>query len=135
MRVGKQVPCVVFFLFCLAALPAAAQSNGKRSGEAPLVGAWYLVELDSPDAGGQIHGVDCSGLLIFTSDGHLSLQVMERNPKMGQRPIGGDLAQLTPPQIATAVRLVIERFLPLVRFLPAIVNIRSRLWGSDGITA
>lgn len=82
MRVGKQVPCVVLvFLFCLVVLPATAQSTGDRNGENPLVGAWHLVELDRPDADGQIHDVDCAGLFIFTSDGHLSVQVMERNPK------------------------------------------------------
>lgn len=82
MKVRKRVPCVaLLLLLCLVALPTAAQSAGDRLGKNPLAGAWRLVELDRPDADGQIHGVDCAGLFIFTSDGHLSVQVMERDPK------------------------------------------------------
>ena len=64
-----------------AALLAVAQPADHRHSANPLAGAWRLVELDRPDASGKIHSVECTGLFVFTSDGHLSVQVMERNPK------------------------------------------------------
>jgi len=52
----------------------AADRNG-------LVGAWRLVELDQPGPDGKLKRVDSSGLFVFTSDGHLSVQVMDHEPK------------------------------------------------------
>ena len=48
-----------------------------------LVGAWRLVSLDEPGADGQMHRTDCSGLLVFTRDGHMSVQVMYRKAEAG----------------------------------------------------
>lgn len=45
-----------------------------------LLGAWRLVELDQPGPGGKLMQVDCSGQFVFTRDGHLSVQVMDREP-------------------------------------------------------
>jgi hypothetical protein len=39
-----------------------------------------MVSLESEGADGKIHTADSTGLLVFTSDGQMSLQVMERNP-------------------------------------------------------
>jgi hypothetical protein len=44
-----------------------------------FVGAWKLVSLEEPDADGQVHEVDCSGIFVFTGDGKASVQVMYRN--------------------------------------------------------
>ena len=44
-----------------------------------FVGAWRLVWLEEPDAKGEIHKADCTGLLVYTRDGHMSVQVMYRN--------------------------------------------------------
>jgi hypothetical protein len=46
-----------------------------------FVGAWRLASLDQPDAEGRVHRVDCSGLLVYTRDGHMSVQVMQRDPQ------------------------------------------------------
>jgi len=48
-----------------------------------LIGAWRLAWLEEPDADGQIHKADCTGLLVYTHDGHMSVQVMYRNPQTG----------------------------------------------------
>ena len=45
-----------------------------------FVGAWRLVSLEAPGPDGKIHQADSTGLFVFTSDGHLSVQVMDRNP-------------------------------------------------------
>ena len=46
-----------------------------------FVGAWRLVWLEEPGIDGKPHRVDCSGLLVFTRDGHMSVQVMQQNPQ------------------------------------------------------
>lgn len=46
-----------------------------------FVGAWRLDSLEEPGADGNIHKSDCTGLLVYTPDGHMSVQVMYRNPQ------------------------------------------------------
>ena len=48
-----------------------------------FIGAWRLAWLEEPDPDGNLHKVDCSGLLVYTRDGHMSVQVMFRNPQPG----------------------------------------------------
>lgn len=48
-----------------------------------FVGAWRLARLEEPDANGQVHKADCTGLLVYTRDGHMSVQVMYRKPQSG----------------------------------------------------
>ncbi len=67
-------------------ISALALSGGKDRGvndsiRNPLVGAWRLVWLEEPDTDGKTHRPDCTGLLVYTSDGHMSVQVMYRNPQ------------------------------------------------------
>jgi hypothetical protein len=52
-----------------------------------FVGAWRLASLEQEGADGEIHRADSTGLLVFTRDGHMSVQVMERNPQ-AQAPAG-----------------------------------------------
>jgi Lipocalin-like domain len=46
-----------------------------------FVGAWRLARLETEGADGKVHRADSTGLLVFTRDGHMSVQVMERNPQ------------------------------------------------------
>jgi Lipocalin-like domain len=48
-----------------------------------VIGAWRLVWLEEPDGAGSVHKADCTGLLVYTRDGHMSVQVMYRNPQTG----------------------------------------------------
>ena len=48
-----------------------------------FIGAWRLAWLEEPDAEGAIHRADCTGLLVYTRDGHMSVQVMYRNAQDG----------------------------------------------------
>ncbi|MGA9966018.1 MAG: lipocalin-like domain-containing protein [Terriglobales bacterium] len=52
-----------------------------------FVGAWRLAWLEQEGADGKIHKSDSTGLLVFTRDDHMSVQVMERNPQ-AQTPAG-----------------------------------------------
>ena len=59
-----------------------ARESGQRVQER-FIGAWRLVWLEEPDADGKVHRADCTGLLVYTRDGHVSVQVMYRNPQPG----------------------------------------------------
>jgi hypothetical protein len=48
-----------------------------------FIGAWQLAWLEEQGADGKIHRADCTGLLVYTRDGHMSVQVMYRNPQAG----------------------------------------------------
>jgi Lipocalin-like domain len=52
----------------------------KSSIQDRFVGAWRLDSLEERAADGKVHRADCTGLLVYTSDGHMSVQVMYRNP-------------------------------------------------------
>jgi len=46
-----------------------------------FIGAWRLAWLEEEGADGKLHRADCTGLLVYTRDGHMSVQVMYRNPQ------------------------------------------------------
>ena len=48
-----------------------------------FVGAWRLVSLDEPGADGAVHRADGTGMLVFTREGRMSVQVMYRSPQAG----------------------------------------------------
>jgi hypothetical protein len=67
---------------------AFSGSQGRGSDkEIPnrFIGAWRLAWLEEPDADGTVHKADCTGLLVYTHDGHMSVQVMYRNPQSGNQ--------------------------------------------------
>jgi Lipocalin-like domain len=58
----------------------AGQDRGGKDGiREQFVGAWRLASLEQEGADGKLHRSDSTGLLVFTRDGHMSVQVMERN--------------------------------------------------------
>jgi hypothetical protein len=70
-------------ILCLAIVVCSAfgdeKSKANSDGRNQLIGAWRLAWLEEPDANGNVHKADCSGLLIYTPDGHMSVQVMFKN--------------------------------------------------------
>jgi Lipocalin-like domain len=73
---------LVSVVLALGAAAGAAQSPTQRSGaEGQFVGAWRLAWLEQPGADGKLHRIECCGLLVYTQDGHMSVQVMERDPQ------------------------------------------------------
>jgi len=68
--------CLVVMLSWLA----LGQGNKSAKVQDRFVGAWRLASLEEPGTDGKLHKADCTGMLVFTSDGHLSVQVMYRNP-------------------------------------------------------
>jgi hypothetical protein len=66
----------------LAMTAMTASGNQDRTGSPirdQFVGAWKLGWLEEPDADGKVRRADCTGLLVYTRDGHMSVQVMYRN--------------------------------------------------------
>jgi hypothetical protein len=56
---------------------AQAQSAGPGSEKERLIGAWRLVSMEEPGADGKLNRVtDRKGMLIYTRDGHMSVQIM-----------------------------------------------------------
>ena len=62
------------------ALCGGQDRGGNDDIRGRFIGAWRLVSLEPPGPDGKIHRADSTGLLVFTPDGHMSVQVMERNP-------------------------------------------------------
>ena len=61
-------------------LPGSQDRSAHAGIREQFVGAWRLVSLEAPGPDGTMHRADSTGLLVFTRDGHMSVQVMERNP-------------------------------------------------------
>jgi len=70
-------PAAVALVLTTACCSAQATPHSDRD---RLIGAWRLTALEQPTADGALHRLDCSGLLVFTRDGHISIQVMDADP-------------------------------------------------------
>lgn len=58
-----------------------AKGRGESAGiRERFVGGWRLAWLEEQGADGKVHRADCTGLLVYTGDGHMAVQVMYRNP-------------------------------------------------------
>ena len=79
MKVWLGRGAVLVFLAAMVMAQTEADHPTKPSEKDRFVGAWRLAMLEEPDANGNIHKADCDGLLVFTHDGHMSVQVMYHN--------------------------------------------------------
>lgn len=76
---------VLSLLIGLSTISGLAQSGSQVRGRSAnaagrFVGAWRLAWLEEPGTNGKVYRADCTGLLVFTPDSHMSVQVMYRNP-------------------------------------------------------
>lgn len=67
----------------IVTLPNAQDRDASRNAQDRFTGAWRLASLDEQGSDGKVHKTDCSGLLVFTRDGHMSVQVMHRSAEAG----------------------------------------------------
>ena len=63
--------------------PSSRDRDLDQRIRSPFVGAWRLAWLEEEGADGKVQRADCTGLLVYTADGHMSVQVMYRNPQAG----------------------------------------------------
>ncbi len=79
---------VASLLSAMAPLSTSTPSGGQgRDADEGVrdrfLGAWRLAWLEEEGADGKVHRADCSGMLVFTRDGHMAVQVMYRSPPPG----------------------------------------------------
>jgi hypothetical protein len=61
----------------VCSLSASAQSVTSRSARDRLIGAWHLVRIDALEPDGKLASApQPNGMLIYTHDGHMSVQLM-----------------------------------------------------------
>jgi len=55
----------------------AGQDASRTFAREKLIGAWHLVSMDEPGPGGKMrHVTNRTGMLVYTRDGHVSVQIM-----------------------------------------------------------
>ena len=76
-NLSRNITCLcVLALSAVFCVPASAQ-NGNRGARERLIGAWHLVRIDVPGPDGKSEpGSQPKGMLIYTRDGHMSVQLM-----------------------------------------------------------
>jgi hypothetical protein len=83
----KKISLGVVFLFlgiatpCVLAQPEGQDRETNSGIRDRFIGAWRLAWLEEQGADGKVHRADCTGLLLYTRDGHMSVQVMYRNAR------------------------------------------------------
>jgi hypothetical protein len=79
--------CVVSLLIGMTAttLSGTPDRGRNETTQNRFVGAWRLAWLEEEGADGKIYRADCIGLLVYTRDGHMSVQVMYRNPQANSK--------------------------------------------------
>jgi hypothetical protein len=77
----KLFPLSMMLLFLgMTMTLSGSQGRGKDDIRDRFVGAWRLAWLEEPGTDGKSQKADCTGLLVYTRDGHMSVQVMYQNP-------------------------------------------------------
>ncbi len=83
MRIVPTTILAAVFLMIVLVIAKASGDPRDASHVDPFVGAWRLAWLEEPSADGKVHRADCTGLLAYTRDHHMSVQVMYKNPPAG----------------------------------------------------
>jgi len=78
MKGARRITCgIVFSVAMTVSLAALGQIARKDSAREKLIGAWHLVYIDAPGSDGKsASGPQPQGMLIYTQDGHMSVQLM-----------------------------------------------------------
>lgn len=72
--------CWIFVaIVALSGLSLAQSAQKEGSAREKLIGAWRLVSMDEPGRDGKLTRItDRKGMLLYTRDGHMSVQLMPR---------------------------------------------------------
>ena len=75
-----RVLAIVFLtLTVVSGVALVGQQERPASDRDRLIGAWRLVSLEAPGPDGAMHTSDATGLFMFTREGRLGVQVMQRS--------------------------------------------------------
>jgi hypothetical protein len=82
LLVGR-VPLLLSLVTLAGSVAVGSQDRGddERTRQ-QFIGAWRLVWLEEPSSDGNVHKADCTGMLVFTREGGMSVQVMYREPRV-----------------------------------------------------
>ena len=73
---------VLFAMATLGGSTLSGQDRGRNTGiPERFIGAWRLVTLEVVDADGKVRRGDSTGMFVFTREGRLAVQVMDRTPQ------------------------------------------------------
>ena len=76
---------VVVLVAAFTTMAQAQSANGKATDREKLIGAWHLAHIDSPGPDGKSAAIaQPMGMLIYTRDGHVSVQLMYPKPGNAQ---------------------------------------------------
>ena len=96
----------VGFVILLSCVTTVAQTGSQDREHIDIVrdqfiGAWRLAWLEEPGADGKVYRADCTGLLVYTREGYMSVQVMYNKPQTKRPAGGGNMRKLaTKPPLA-----------------------------------
>ena len=79
MKTLTSVTLVVLLTLTGLSHAQSVDKNAAATGsdQQKLIGAWRLVSMEEPGADGKLHHItDRKGMLIYTRDGHMSVQLM-----------------------------------------------------------
>ena len=98
--------CVVSLLIAMTTttLSGSQSHSGKDRGgtestQNRFVGAWRLAWFEEESADGKVYRADCTGLLVYTRDGHMSVQLY-RNPQTNSQASSQATTNAAPVQYA-----------------------------------
>ena len=75
----RVVASVFLSLAVVSSVALVGQQNRPATDRDRLIGAWRLVSLEAPGPDGTMQTSDATGLFMFTREGRLGVQVMERS--------------------------------------------------------
>jgi len=77
----RMLPVLLVVAMLAGGAPSGSQDRDTHA-RIPerFIGAWRLVSLEVADADGKIHRGDSTGMFLFTREGRLAVQVMDRTP-------------------------------------------------------
>lgn len=79
MRVARVAVLIALGLLISASNPSIQPSLADTSVRQQLIGAWRMVS-NEETVNGKLTRRDQIGILTYTSDGHMSVQIMDKNP-------------------------------------------------------
>jgi Lipocalin-like domain len=116
----------------------AAEQNKAGPDGARLIGAWHIVSMEEQGQDGRLeHHTDRAGMIVFTADGHFSVQVMypesgaaAANPTYAKDGYEATFGSYTVDEHAHTVRQLVQA--ALVRTLIGRDLTRLMQFSSDG---
>jgi hypothetical protein len=67
---------IVIWMLVSAVTPGVSQSEAKENGRDKLIGSWRLAWVEEQSADGKMFRAEQTGVIMYTRDGHMAVQIM-----------------------------------------------------------